>query len=171
MRARTAKGRLACYSGICEEPKSAGKDQVKHEERVKVEDGRIRECCRWDCVARHVAMQIVECGSARACSRCACLNGESETRQQVKQKESQRTHSCPVTERTLTRHSKNIHVSDSAVSHSFSTLARGGDSARATRRLHWRDLGARWIGDEGRLSRERVEEVCLDEKWEPGDPM
>jgi hypothetical protein len=80
--------------------KSAGKDQViKHEERVK-DDGRMRECCCCDCMARKVAMQIVECGSAQARSRGPCLNGESETRQQVKQKESQRTHSRPVTERT-----------------------------------------------------------------------
>jgi hypothetical protein len=53
----------------------------------------------------------------------------SETRQQVKQKECQMTHGS-VLEKTSTRRSKNTHISDSVVSHSFSALARGGDAAR-----------------------------------------
>jgi hypothetical protein len=73
-----------------------------------------------------LVMSIVECGSGRDCSGRSCLHADSETRQQVKQKESQRS---PVFERKSIRRSKNTHVSDSTVSHSYSRLVPGGDAA------------------------------------------
>lgn len=61
------------------------------------------------------AMCSLVSGSARACVGGPCLRGESETHQQVMQKESHRTHSRPVLERKSTRRSKDIHLSDNAI--------------------------------------------------------
>jgi hypothetical protein len=76
------------------------------------------------------------------------------------------THGYPVLEKTSTRRSMNAHVSDSVVSHSFASLARGGDAVRGDSSFPLaRPRGAREIEDkayEGRCDGSVLKEFVAD---------